>query len=83
MIEYFVGEVHLELEYSEGRFGADSVASNFKVAFKCADVIVCSVLGLLDDGIHVLAESFYETSLSCGSGCLDGELPKPNKKLSM
>jgi hypothetical protein len=66
MIKDIVWKIHFQLEDCEGGFRPDGVSSNVEVTVERTSKVLCSVFGLLYDGVHVLAESIYKTSLGCG-----------------
>ncbi len=77
MLNCLIGEVHIQLDESEGRSGADCVSPDLKVLFDGHDVIPTPVRSLLNHSPREIVVSLDEPFHRLGTGRLDCELPKP------
>jgi len=63
MFEDIVRKIHVDLVYSERRLGTNGIPPHDEVAFYIPDVIIVSVLRLLNNRIHIQLEIINETLL--------------------
>ncbi len=77
MLNCLIGEVHIQLDESEGWSGADCVSPDLKVLLKARDLFLTPVRSLLDHSLRVSVVSLDEPFLRVRTGRLDCELPKP------
>ena len=77
MMNYLVGQIHIQLDENESWSGANCLSPDHEILLDAPDVLVTVVCGFLKHSLSICTHFLDEPFLRLGTGCLDCELPKP------